>query len=78
MEEKDERPDIVEINEISDTEAQEDSSGDLIDVDDCLNDDDATAATTGPQPLSSNTQLRTSGRKRKHVEDELYELSEHY
>lgn len=69
MEEKDEKPDDVEINKISDTEEQQDSSGDLIDVDD----DDATAATTRPQPLSSNTQLRTSGRKRKHVEDVLYE-----
>lgn len=72
MEEKDEKPDDVEINEISDTEEQEDRSRDLIDVDDGLDNDDATAATTGPQPLSSNTQLRTSGRKRKHVEDELY------
>jgi hypothetical protein len=65
-EEKNEGPDDVdvEVEEISDTEEQGDepSSSDLINVDD----DDATI-TAAP------SQVRTSGRKRKHVNDELYE-----
>jgi hypothetical protein len=66
VEEKDKKPEDVEVDAISDTEEQGDrpSSRDLIDVDD--DEDDATL-----QPL--NTQLRTSRRKRRHVEDELYE-----
>lgn len=69
-EEKDEQPDDIDVEEISDTEEQGDGSGsrDLIDVDDDdgVDDDDATI-TAAP------SQLRTSGRKRKHVEDNLYE-----
>lgn len=65
-EEKNECPDNVdvEVEEISDTEEQGDEPGsnDLIDVDD----DDATI-TAAP------SQVRTSGRKRKHVDDKLYE-----
>jgi hypothetical protein len=65
-EEKNECPDDVdvEVEEISDTEEQGDEPGtsDLIVVDD----DDATI-TAAP------SQVRTSGRKRKHVDDELYE-----
>ena len=65
-EEKNEYADSVDVEaeEISDTEEQGDESGssDLIDADD----DDATI-TAAP------SQVRTSGRKRKHIDDELYE-----
>ncbi|KAJ5557712.1 hypothetical protein N7513_003298 [Penicillium frequentans] len=62
----------VDVEEISDTEEQGDRpesvSEDLIDVDDEVEDNDATIRfTTAP------SQVRTSGRKRKHVDDELYE-----
>jgi hypothetical protein len=64
-EEKNECPDDidVEVEEISDTKEQgnEPDSSDLINVDD--NDTSITAAPS---------QVRTSGRKRKHVNDELY------
>jgi hypothetical protein len=64
-EEKNEYPDDidVEVEEISDTKEQGDepSSSDLINVDD--NDATITAAPS---------QVRTSGRKRKHVNNELY------
>jgi hypothetical protein len=65
-EEKNECPDDVdvEVEEISDTEEQGDEPGssDLINVDD--NDTTITAAPS---------QVRISGRKRKHINDELYE-----
>ena len=75
VEEKDETPDDVDIDEISDTEEQDDISGDLIDVDsDSLDgDDDDAAATAAPQLPSIHTQQRTSGRKRLRVEDDMYE-----
>ncbi|KAJ5522962.1 hypothetical protein N7513_012065 [Penicillium frequentans] len=71
-EQTDEMPDDVDVEEISDTEEQGDRpesvSEDLIDVDDEVEDNDATIRfTTAP------SQVRTSGRKRKHVDDELYE-----
>lgn len=70
IEEKDKQPGIdnVEVEEISDTEEQGDSSEDLTDIDDNDDDDDATIRFT-----AAPSQVRTSGRKRRHVEDELYE-----
>ncbi|CAG8219804.1 unnamed protein product [Penicillium salamii] len=63
-----EKPNDVDAEEISDTEEQGDESdsgsGDLINVDD----DDATIRFT-----AALSQVRTSGRKRKHIEDDLYE-----
>ncbi|KAJ5318496.1 hypothetical protein N7476_004916 [Penicillium atrosanguineum] len=63
-----EKPNDVDAEEISDTEEQGDGpssgSGDLIDVDY----DDATIRFT-----AAPSQVRTSRRKRKHVEDDLYE-----
>jgi hypothetical protein len=72
MEEKDETPDDVEIDEISDTEEQGDLSGDLINIDNYTldRDDDGAAAQQLP---STYTQRRTSGRKRMRVEDDMYE-----
>ncbi|OQD95763.1 hypothetical protein PENVUL_c105G07924 [Penicillium vulpinum] len=69
-EEKDDRLDDVEIEQISDTEEQPESLGGLIDVDDDnTGDDDA-----GDPPLPSyTTQPRMSGRKRKHIEDDMYQ-----
>ena len=71
-EQTDEMPDDVDVEEISDTKEQGDRpesvSKDLIDVDDEVEDNDATIRfTTAP------SQVRTSGRKRKHIDDELYE-----
>lgn len=71
-----EKPNDVDTEEISDTEEQGDGpgsgSGDLIDVDDDdddgVDDDDATIRFT-----AAPSQVRTSGRKRKHIEDDLYE-----
>lgn len=69
-EEKDDRLDDVEIEQISDTEEQPESLGGLIDVnDDNTGDDD-----TGDPPLPSyTTQPHMSGRKRKHIEDDMYQ-----
>ena len=60
----------VEFEQISDTEEQPEISGGLIDVDDDnTGDNDA-----GDPPLPSySTQPRMSGRKRKHVEDDMYQ-----
>lgn len=69
-EEKDEKPDNIEIEQISDTEEQGDASRDPIDVDDSDVDDGHDAE---PQLPSSNTQPRTLGRKRKHIEDDIYQ-----
>ncbi|KAJ9485292.1 hypothetical protein VN97_g8057 [Penicillium thymicola] len=71
-----EKPNDVDAEEISDTEEQGDGpgsgSGDLIDLDDDDDDgvdhDDATIRFT-----AAPSQVQTSGRKRKHVEDDLYE-----
>ena len=60
---------VVDVDAISDAEEQGDRSGDLIDVDD--DDDDATIAAAPSHAAPS--QVRTSGRKRRHVEDDLYE-----
>lgn len=70
-EQTDELPDDVDVEEINDTEEQGDRpepvSEDLIYVNDEVEDNDATIGfTTAP------FQVRTSGRKRKHVYDELY------
>ena len=68
-EEKDDKLDDVKVEQISDTEEQADSSRDLIDVHDDASDDDA-----GDPPLPGySTQPRMSGRKRKHVEDDMYQ-----
>lgn len=69
-EEKDDKLDDVEFEQISDTEEQPESSGGLIDVDDDnTGDNDA-----GDPPLPSySTQPHMSGRKRKHVEDDMYQ-----
>lgn len=69
-EEKNERPDDIEIEIISDTEEQADVSKNLIEVDDV--DSDAEDENE-PQLPESSTQIRTSGRKRKATEDDLYE-----
>ncbi|KAJ5507028.1 hypothetical protein N7527_009171 [Penicillium freii] len=60
--EKDKKLDDVEVDQISDTEEQDDgiSSRDMIDIG---SDDDTTVPSC----------VRTSGRKRKHVDDEEYE-----
>jgi hypothetical protein len=62
-EEKDEKPDDIEIEAISDTEEQDERSDDLIAMD-----DDAE-----PQLPENTTQLRMSGRKRKSREDNEFE-----
>lgn len=69
-EEKNERPDDIEKEIISDTEEQADVSKNLIEVDDV--DSDAEDENE-PQLPESSTQIRTSGRKRKATEDDLYE-----
>ncbi|KAG0156535.1 hypothetical protein PDIDSM_3716 [Penicillium digitatum] len=69
-EEKDDNLDDVEFEQISDTEEQPEISRGLIDVDDDnTGDNDA-----GDPPLPTySTQPRMSGRKRKHVEDDMYQ-----
>lgn len=62
------RLDDIDVDEISNTKEQGDrsSSRDLIDIDDGLDDND-------PTITAAPSQVRTSGRKRRHIEDELYE-----
>ena len=64
-EEKDDKPDGIELDPISDTgeqDAQQDSN------------EDPDEATEPPLPsLQAHTQLRASGRKRKNREDEVFE-----
>jgi hypothetical protein len=69
-EEKDDKLDDIEVEQISDTEERPESSGDLIDIHDDEDDD----YDTGDPPLPGHsTQPRMSGRKRKHVEDDMYQ-----
>ncbi|KAJ5405259.1 hypothetical protein N7465_006543 [Penicillium sp. CMV-2018d] len=70
IEEKVEKPEDVDTGEISDTEEQGDEPGsrDLVDVHD--DNDDATI-----MPSIMPSQVRTSGRKRRRMEDDLYEHS---
>jgi hypothetical protein len=73
-EEKDDKLDDVEIEQISDTEEQAESSGDLIDVHDDKGKNKSDHDDTGDHLLpDSNTQPRISGRKRKHIEDDMYQ-----
>ena len=69
-EEKDDKLDDVEFEQISDTEEQPEISRGLFDVDDDnTGDNDA-----GDPPLPSySTQPRMPGRKRMHVEDDMYQ-----
>ena len=64
-EEKDDKPDGIELDPISDTEEQDAP---------LENDEDPDKATEPPLPsLKAHTQLRSSGRKRKNREDDGYE-----
>ncbi|CAG8249787.1 unnamed protein product [Penicillium salamii] len=73
MEERLEKPGYVNTDEISDTEEQGDepTSGDLTDIDEGPEDGDAILTT--PAAPNIPAQVRTSGRKRKHIEDALCE-----
>lgn len=74
-------PSVIDVDAISDTEEQGDRSGsrDLIDVDDDDDDDDgvdnedATITAAPSHAAAAPSRVRTSGRKRRHVEDDLYE-----
>ena len=70
-EEKDDKLDDIEFEQISDIEEQPESSGGLIDVDD----DDNTGDDAAGDPLLPiySTQPCISGRKRKHIEDDMYQ-----
>jgi hypothetical protein len=72
-EEKNEKPDDIEIEVISDTEEQVNVSDNLSEIDDVDDDTGDKNDETEPQLPESSTQLRTSGRKRKTMEDDLYE-----
>lgn len=67
---------VIDVDAISDTEEQGDrsASGDLIDVDDDDDDDDDDGVDNDDATITAApSQVRTSGRKRRHVEDDLYE-----
>ena len=72
-EEKNEKPDDLEIDMISDTKEQANIPDNLSEVDNMDDDTGDKNHGTEPQLLESSTQLRTSGRKRKTIEDDLYE-----
>lgn len=72
-EEKNEKPDDLDIGMISDTEEQANIPDNLSEVDNMDDDTGDKNHETEPQLLESSTQLRTSGRKRKTIEDGLYE-----
>lgn len=72
----DEKPDDIEIEDISDTEEQVGTSRDLIDIDDGGDEIEIDEADySEPQLPESSIQPQplTSGRKRKHVEDDMYQ-----
>ncbi|KAJ5890017.1 hypothetical protein N7504_010827 [Penicillium tannophilum] len=59
--------DDINVKEISDTKEPKSISKDLIDVDDKVEDNDTTIRFT-----TTPSQVRISGRKRKHINNKLY------
>lgn len=69
-EEKDDKLNNIEFEQISDIEEQPKSSRGLIDIN---NDNTSNNDTGDPLLLSYSTQPHISGRKRKHIEDDMYQ-----
>ena len=73
-EEKDDKLKDIEIEQISDTEEQAKSSRDLIDIHDDKGENESDHDDTSDHLLpDSNTQPRISVRKRKYIEDDIYQ-----
>ena len=73
-EEKDDKLKDIEIKQISDTEEQAESSRDLINVHNDEGENESDHNDTGDYLLpDSNTQPRMSVRKRKYIEDNIYQ-----